>query len=203
VANEWSVFYLSNPQVMIAPYRRYMAQAHVIPFMNRAKTPDATAIQFVVTDRNDAIRAPLWGARRVWDGRAYSLWKIDQANWAVIADAGDPNAPQTGELWLASPKTEFVTVTARSGPAMFTAMLQAGPQAEPGTDHFDAILEDAAGRREIILQTGKNRLLIDLPSGRGSFSLSIQGAASGSRPDGEGAKPSILHLTDYGIERGG
>jgi hypothetical protein len=203
VANEWAVFYLSNPALLIVPYRRYMAQAHVIPFMERARTADPTAIQYIVTDRNDAIRAPLSGARRVWDGQAYSLWKIDDANWAVIADARNPNGIETGGLWLGGPKTEFLTVTARSGAATFTAIVQPGPRAAPGTSQFHAILEDASGRRQIVLQPGENRFPLDLAPARGSFTLTIEDPTSGPVPDNGDIRPLILHLTDYGIERGG
>jgi hypothetical protein len=201
VANEWAVFYLSNPPLLIVPYRRYMAQAHVIPFMERAKAAEPTAIQFVVTDRNDAIRAPLSGARRIWDGQAYSLWKIDNTNWAVIADARNPNGIETGGLWLGGPKTEFLTVTARGGPAMFNAIVQPGPRAAPGTSQFHAILEDASGHHQIVLQSGENRLPLDLAAGRGSFTLTIEEPTSGPVPNNGDIRPLILHLTDYGIER--
>jgi hypothetical protein len=202
VANEWAVFYLSNPPLLIVPYRSYMAQAHVIPFMERAKAVDPTAIRFVVTDRNDAIRAPLSGAWRVWDGQAYSLWKIDTTDWAVIADARNPNGIETGALWLGGPKTEFLTVTARSGPAAFTAIIRPGPRAASRTSQFHAILEDASGRHQIVLQSGENRLPLDLAAGRGSFTLTIEEPASGPVPDNGDIRPLILHLTDYGIERG-
>jgi hypothetical protein len=202
VANEWAVFYLSNPPLLIVPYRRYMAQAHVIPFMERARAVDPAAIRFVVTDRNDAIRAPLSGGRRVWDGQAYSLWKIDNANWAVIADARNPNGIEAGGLWLGGPKTEFLTVTARGGPATLTAVVQPGPRATPGIGQFHAMLEDASGRRQIVLQPGENRIPLDLSPGRGSFALTIEDPAGGPVPDNGDIRPLILHLTDYGIERG-
>jgi hypothetical protein len=202
VANEWAVFYLSNPPLLIVPYRLYMAQTHVIPFMERAKAADPAAIRFVVTDRNDAIRAPLSGARRVWDGQAYSLWKIDDTDWAVIADARNPNGIETGGLWLGGPKTEFLTVAARSGPATFTAIIQPGPRAAPGTTQFHALLEDASGGRQIVLQSGENQFPLNLAAGRGSFTLTIGEPMSGPIPDNGDIRPLILHLTEYGIERG-
>jgi hypothetical protein len=202
VANEWAVFYLSNPPLLIVPYRRYMAQAHVIPFMERARAVDPAAIRFVVTDRSDAIRAPLSGAQRVWDGRAYSLWQIENTDWAVIADARNPNGIETGGLWLGGPKTEFLTVAARSGPATFTAIVEPGPRAAPGTTQFHAFLEDASGRRQIVLQSGKNQFPLNLAAGRGSFTLTIGEPTSGPIPGNGDIRPLILHLTEYGIERG-
>src|SRR5260370_42230476 len=109
-----------------------MGQAHVIPFMERAKPVDPSGIRYIVTDHNDAIRSPLTGATRVWDGQAYSLWSVDDPNWAIIADVRNPNGIEPGGLWLGGAKTEFLVVTARGGPATRTATVQPGPRAAPG-----------------------------------------------------------------------
>jgi hypothetical protein len=203
VANEWAVFYLSNPPLLIAPYRRYMAQAHVIPFMERAKAVDPAGIRYIVTDHSDAVRAPLTGARRVWDGQAYSLWSIDDPNWAIIADVRNPNGIEPGGLWPGGPKTEFLVVTARGGPAVLTATARPGPRAAPGTSQFHLLLEDAAGNHQTTLQSGINRLLIDLTAGRGVVAITVQEPVGGPVPSNGDARPMILPLTDYRIEREG
>jgi hypothetical protein len=186
---------------MIAPYRRYMAQAHVIPFMERAKAVDPSGIRYIVTDHSDTLRAPLTGARRVWDGRAYSLWSVDDPNWAIIADVRTPNGIEAGGLWLGGPKTEFLVVTARGGSATLTATAQPGPRAAPGSNQFHLAVEDAAGNRQATLQLGKNRLLVYLPAGRGAFAITVEEPVSGSVPSNGDLRPKVLHLTDYGIER--
>jgi hypothetical protein len=202
VANEWAVFYLSRPPLLIAPYRRYMAQAHVIPFMERAKPVDPSGIRYIVTDHNDAIRSPLTGATRVWDGQAYSLWSVDDPNWAIIADVRNPNGIEPGGLWLGGEKTEFLVVTARGGPATLTATVQPGPRAAPGTSQFRLAVEDA-GSHQTTLQSGKNRLLINLTAGRGAVAITVEEPVSSPVPGNGDARPMILRLTDYGIERDG
>jgi hypothetical protein len=202
VANEWAVFYLSDPPLLIAPYRRYMAQAHVIPFMERAKAVDPSGIRYIVTDHSDAVRSPLTGARRVWDGQAYSLWSVDDPNWAIIADVRNPNGIEPGGLWLGGPKTEFLVVTARGGPATLTATVLPGPRAAPGTSQFRLAVGDA-GSHQTTLQSGRNRLLINLTAGRGAVAITVEEPVSGSVPSNGDVRPMILRLTDYGLERDG
>jgi hypothetical protein len=201
VANEWAVFYLSAPPLLIAPYRRYMAQAHVIPFMERAKPVDLSGIRYIVTDHSDAVRSPLTGARRVWDGQAYSLWSVDDPNWAIVTDVRNPNGIESGGLWLGGAKTEFIVVTARGGPATLTASVQPGPRAAPGTSQFHLAVEDAAGNHQTTLQSGRNRLLIDLTAGRGVVALTVEEPVNGPVPSNGDVRPTILRLSDYRIER--
>jgi hypothetical protein len=188
--------------LLIAPYRRYMAQAHVIPFMERAKAVDPSGIRYIVTDHSDAVRSPLTGARRVWDGQAYSLWSVDDPNWAIIADVRNPNGIEPGGLWLGGPKTEFLVVTARGGPATLTATVLPGPRAAPGTSQFRLAVGDA-GSHQTTLQSGRNRLLINLTAGRGAVAITVEEPVSGSVPSNGDVRPMILRLTDYGLERDG
>jgi hypothetical protein len=203
LANEWAVFYLSDPPLLIAPYRRYMAQAHVIPFMERAKAVDPSGIRYIVTDHSDAVRSPLTGARRVWDGQAYTLWGVDDPNWAIIADVRTPNGIEPGGLWLGGPKTEFFVVTARGGSATFTATAQPGPRAVAGTSQFHLAVEDTAGTHQTTLQLGRNRFLVNLTAGRGTVAITVEESVTGSVGSNGDVRPMVLRLTDYGIERDG
>jgi hypothetical protein len=87
-ANEWAVFYLSDAPTLIYPYRVYMAQAHVLPFMARSKPVELSSIVYIVTDHDDGIRSSVKGAHIVQESRAYSLWKVDGDDWTVTADGG-------------------------------------------------------------------------------------------------------------------
>jgi hypothetical protein len=202
-ANEWAVFYLSDTPLLIAPYRRYMAQAHVIPFMERSRPVDPAGIRYIVTDHGDTIRAVLSGARQVWDGQAYSLWRTDDADWAIVADVRNPNGGETGGIWLGSPKTEFLVVTGRNGPATLTANVQPGPRAAPGMGRFHITVEDADGRHQTLFQPGENRFPVNLATGRGSVTLAVEEPPNGSSLAGGDVWPLLLRLTDVGIERDG
>lgn len=75
VANEWAVYFLRDVPIDLAVYRMYMAQAHVIPFMERALKVDAN-IRYTLTDKNadlPSIDNQVW--RKVWSGGVYVLWQ--------------------------------------------------------------------------------------------------------------------------------
>jgi hypothetical protein len=203
VANEWAVFYLSDTPLLIAPYRRYMAQAHVIPFMERSRPVDPAGIRYIVTDHGDTIRAALSGVRQVWDGQAYSLWSVDAADWAVVADVRNPDGSGTGGIWLGGPRMEILVVTGRNGPATLTANVQPDPQAAPAVSRFHITVEDAEGRHQTLFQKGKNRFPVDLATGRGSVTLAVEEPPSGPAPANGDVRPLLLRLTDVGIERDG
>jgi len=155
-----------------------------------------------VTDREAAIRAPVFGARRHWDGQAYILWDVEDTDWSVIADVSNREGIESSGIWL-GPKTEFLIMTGRGGPATLTAIAQPGPQAEPGSGQFRITLEDAAGKKQTVLRLGENRIPVDLAAGRGTFAITIEEPVSGSVPGDSDLRPTVLHLTEYSIERGG
>jgi hypothetical protein len=49
--------------------------ADAVSYMDRAKSVDPSLIRFIITERDDSTRAPVAGARRIWDGNVYSLWQ--------------------------------------------------------------------------------------------------------------------------------
>lgn len=200
IANEWAVFYLADAPLMIAPYRRYMAQAHVLPFMDRAATPAAATIHYIVTDRNDALRAPVWGAQRIWDGSAYSLWKVDESDWVVLAEVRNPNGIEPDGLWLGGAKAEFLFVAGQQGPAAVTAVVHAGPRALPGTSEFHISLDQASRKDTILIPSGDARLPVELSSGKTAVGITIDEPLSGSAANGD-PRPMIMRLTKYGISR--
>jgi hypothetical protein len=104
LANQWAVLYLSDAPLAIAPYRSTMSQAHVIPVMDRAKSVPRGDIRYIVTDRNDSAPSRVTGAARVWDGQAYSLWKIDSPDWTV-------NSVGVDKVVVASPAVATSGVT--------------------------------------------------------------------------------------------
>jgi hypothetical protein len=201
LANEWAVFYLSDMPLLIAPYRIYMAQAHVIPFMERAKPVDPAAIRYIVTDRNDTIRAPLWGARRIWDGEAYSLWEVCDSAWTVLADVINPNGIEPGGIWLGGAKTDFLAVAGRAGPAALVANVQPGPRAALEAQQFHVTIGNSAGARTIEIQPGEISIPIELTAGKSSISITIDDPVGGKIPTTGDVRPMILRMMDYGIER--
>jgi hypothetical protein len=201
LANEWAVFYLSDMPLLIAPYRIYMAQAHVIPFMERAKKADPAAIRYIVTDRSDAIRVPLQGARRIWDGVAYSLWEVEDSAWIVLADVINQNGVEPRALSLGGAKTELLVVAGQAGNATIVATIAAGPRTLPGTGTFHINLGDGADIRKIEVQPGKIDLPVALGAGRTLLSITVDDLVGGTLPPNGEIRPMILRMFDYGIGR--
>ncbi|WP_159006135.1 hypothetical protein [Bradyrhizobium sp. S69] len=174
VANEWAVFYLSDPPLLIAPYRRYMAQEHVIPFI-RAQGEFATAKRTVC----GASTTPIGQSLRI---------------------SAESNQATSG--WAVQ-KREFFVVTARGGSATLTATAQAGPRAVPGSSNFHLAVEDAAGYHQTTLQLGRNRLLVNLIARRAAVAITVEEPVTGSVPSNGNLRPIVLRLTCYEIERYG
>jgi hypothetical protein len=202
VANEWAVFHLSDMPLLVSPYRIYMAQAHVIPFMERAKAIEPSAIRYIVTDRNDTIRAPVTGAQRIWDGQAYSLWRIDSKAWAVLADVRNPSGLEADGISLGGGKFEFVIVAGQSGRATLTSHVQPDPQSLSRTTLFHFMLEDGAGTHNIDVHVDDDiRLRVDLVAGRAVISVTANEPVSGNTNANGESRPTTLRLINYGIER--
>jgi hypothetical protein len=200
IANEWAVFYLSETPLIIAPYKRYMAQAHVIPYMDRAAIPAPGAIRYIITDRDDALRAPVWGAHRIWDGTAYSLWEVDDSAWVVLADIRNPNGIEPDGLWLGGAKAEFLFVAGKSGPAAVTAVVHPGPRAAPETSEFRISVDGPGGTKTNIVPSGDVRLPVELAGGKSTVGVTIDEPVSGTAANGD-PRPMVMRLTKYGVAR--
>ena len=203
-ANEWAVYYLAETPMVIAPYRLYMAQAHVIPFMRRAKAVEPAAVRYIVTDRNDAIQNRVTGARRIWEGQAYSLWAVQEPSWTVIADFNDPNGVESDRhnmwAWLGGPPAEFIIVSARAVVAELAGMLYPGPRAPSGVDGIRVSLTDATGRHEIVIRQVSNRLPINLSVGETTVTITVEDPPKQNMPAGGDARPLILRMTDFIVQ---
>jgi len=76
-ANEWAVYYLRDTPMDLALYRDYMAQAHVIPFMQRAAAIDPNAVRYVLADaKMNEQDASVRGWQKKWMGGPYALWQM-------------------------------------------------------------------------------------------------------------------------------
>lgn len=72
IANEWAVYFLRKHPIKLTFYRLYMAQPHVVPFMERARHTHLDSIRFELTDNpNTFSRKHL-----IWSSGPYYLWKI-------------------------------------------------------------------------------------------------------------------------------
>lgn len=74
IANEWAVYYLRDIPIDLGAYRMYMAQAHVVPFMQGATLIDPDTIHYLLTDARFEQEAQNGGWQKMWSGGPYTLW---------------------------------------------------------------------------------------------------------------------------------
>jgi len=75
IANEWAVYYLRDTPTVIAEYRLYMAQAHVIPFMEKSTALDPATIRYLLTDAQFGKRVNQSEWQKRWSNTPYILWE--------------------------------------------------------------------------------------------------------------------------------
>jgi hypothetical protein len=203
LANQWGVFYLTTTPILVAPYRMYMAQLHVIPFMERATPVEPAAIQYIVTDRNDKRRAIVSGARRIWDGEVYSLWNIEQPDWSVIADVNNPNGNKSDALdywtWLGSQAAEFLVVMPRASHARLVGKFYPGPRAPTGPDGIRLEVNDTSGRHEIVVREISAIVPLVLSAGKTSITIKIADQPGGDLSSRGDARIAMVRLTNFTI----
>ena len=72
IANEWAVYFLRDIPMHLTEYRAYMAQSHVIPFMQRSRRIDIESVRYALTDNKDSFTQ----SSLLWAGGPYYLWNL-------------------------------------------------------------------------------------------------------------------------------
>jgi hypothetical protein len=70
--NAWAVYFLRGAPVRFVAYRGYMAQPHVVPFMNRSAQPSSVVSEYLLTERKAGAAGKL-----VWENELFSLWRSE------------------------------------------------------------------------------------------------------------------------------
>ncbi|MGC8603953.1 MAG: hypothetical protein ACP5VS_09720, partial [Desulfomonilaceae bacterium] len=136
--NQWSVYFLRDLNILVNPYRGYMAQKHVIPFMDRAHKPPVEQIAYVLTDSR--VVAQISPKEPVW--RAGKLILLDVApfrNDYAVYSVSDPEGmgAKVGEghpVWIGGQETCIDVWAGKNGQVELVATLEPGP----GTDENQA-----------------------------------------------------------------
>jgi hypothetical protein len=140
------------------------------------------------------------GARRIWDGQAFSLWRIDGPHWTVVADLRNPNDVEANGIWL-GPKTDFLIVTGTGGLGTFNPTVSPGPL-DRGLSPVNIALRRRTLPAAVKLCCSGPKPASSRSCHRWSISYHcIEKAANGhSRSNGD-SRPMNLHLTEYRVER--
>ena len=76
LANEWAVYFLRDHLFRLVGYRSYMAQAHVVPSMDRSRAIDLGAVRYVLSDAAALDDHQPADHDVAWADGPYALWRI-------------------------------------------------------------------------------------------------------------------------------
>lgn len=111
-----------------------IAQARVPPFVDRAKVIDPAGIRYVVTDRNDEIRAPLWRPDGSGTIKHSPFGKQQTIQLGGRRRRPDPNGSKANIIWLGGLKTDFPIINGHGQPSTLSPRrlaLDRRPSPEP------------------------------------------------------------------------
>lgn len=198
VANEWAVYFLRDVRTYLAEYRAYMAQAHVVPLMERAAPVDLSRVRYVLTDS----AASFTDRRPVWRRGPYVLWKLPPGAWAFVTSIRNANGVEewAGErsFWLGNGDTELRVLASRSGPALVVTELGRGPSLDRETPGRLELLTGQGYQTTIsVARTGWYRLCLPLVEGRNRLVLrALDAPAATGRVAGD---PRIMPIGVRGL----
>jgi len=173
LANQWAVYYLRDLSIHLVQYRSYMAQLHVLPFMERAKTVKMQEPRYVLSDSAGSFR--LSSEKAVWSGGPYSLWKLPDEKWVFVTQIHNPNGLENWQgqqgFWMGQGETEFILFAGCEGRAMLSADFLPGPSLPDKPDRQILISSDHGYRETVTIgpeekrsfklpiKAGKNRIV--------------------------------------------
>jgi len=129
-SNAWAVYFLRDLPVILAEYRGYMGQAHVVPFMDRVKSYSYARSQLVLSDNSEL--PPAGGLFRViWSGGPYRLLQSMGTRWTWLSSIhnlnGLENTPERDFFWLGEAETVVTILANHSGHVELRAEASLGP----------------------------------------------------------------------------
>jgi len=132
LSNEWAVYFLRDLNVYLPTLRAYMNHPAVVGFMERSKKLEFDKVRFILTDKvlelaNQNLSSQ---AEVVWSNGLYTLWRLRDSNWQILADARGPRSfeqqKNTVFVWLGK-ETIFRTLSGIDKKIVFTMNVGPGP----------------------------------------------------------------------------
>lgn len=163
IANIWSVYFLRDIPIHLTEYHGYMAQAHVVPLMERSKSIDVLQSRFLLSDSSSLAQTP--SMRLAWAGGPYRLWEISGYSWVVVSRIDNPNGIEkwggVQGFWIGKGDTRIYLTASRNGKAVISAELVRGPSIPEKTE------------RTLVITTDHGYEKLVTVSGAGIYSFSI------------------------------
>jgi hypothetical protein len=204
LANEWAVYYLRDIPIDLIEYRMYMAQAHVLPTMQRAQAISPGQARYVLTDAKlDSAIAKARHWRMVWSGGPYQLWQPENAEWAAITNITNANGIEQldGErfFWVGNGPTVIHVLAAHTGVLQLSANLLLGPSLP---EQPIRRLQVAVGNlisQTVTAENGYQVLAIPAAAGENTITLTPLDEPSVAVTNGTDSRPLLLGVKGLAV----
>jgi hypothetical protein len=170
LANEWAVYFLRDTPIHLDDYRMYMAQPHVISFMERAQVVPLETTRYILTD--DEFEAapgtdPAW--KLAWSGGPYRLWDTAGNLWARIIKINNANGIEQLDghqfFWIGQGDTTVDIAASEAGILRIRATYLPGPSV-PNQPQRNLLVTSSAGYSEqVTLNGGFQEIVLPVPAG--------------------------------------
>jgi len=172
IANEWAVYFLRNVPISLAQYRAYMAQSHVIPFMQRALEVDTTKVGYALTDSKESFPQ----SSLLWEGGPYYLWKLKDSRWLQPTEIRNPNGLEKmggkSFFWIGDGDTEIDLLSTENGTAAISAEFLLGPSLPDKPDRRLMLSAEEGYQTNILIsENGPRTISVPVVAGRNRITL--------------------------------
>jgi len=167
IANEWAVYFLRDIPMHLTEYRAYMAQSHVIPFMQRSRRIDIKSVRYALTDSKDSFPQ----SSLVWAGGPYYLWNLKKDRWIKLTGIKNRNGLETIDgqpfFWIGKSDTEIHLLSTRNGTAVIHGDFILGPSLPDKPDRHLLVLTDKGYQSYItISKNGPHSISVPIHIGK-------------------------------------
>ena len=198
LANQWAVYFLREVPIYLAEYRVYMAQNHVVPYMDRAMPINLAEARYFLSDL-EGLSASFLRDKALWSGGPYFLWAIPPENWIIITGVRNENGVEKwgGQMafWMGKGDSEISLLSLRSGEASLQGHFIPGPSLPDYRERRLLIRRDGGFERIITLsQEGEVNIPVPVVSGKNRFILRPLDRPTLARlPSGDG-RPMLIGI---------
>jgi hypothetical protein len=176
LANEWAVYFLRDMPIHLDDYRMYMAQPHVVPFMERAQNVPLETIRYILTDDDFEVvpgDASAW--RLAWSGGPYRLWDTAGNLWARITKISNANGLEQLDghqfFWIGHGDTTIEVATSEAGLLRIKATFVPGPSV-PNQQQRSLLVTSSAGySQQETFNGGFQEIVLPVPAGATTITL--------------------------------
>ena len=164
LASQWAVYFLRSEPIRVTTYRGYLAMAHIVPLLEKARSPRPDEARYVLTDARAAdAHDP------VWRSGPYALYRVAAGGAISLTAIANPNGAETFEglpfYWIGPAETVLSVTATQGGEMVLAARFIAGPSL-PGRDRRLEVRVGDASRTVVLTHDAVQTVVIPVQAGQ-------------------------------------